>query len=431
MYKASSWLSTRTPLRPRRVVGPFALLALTVCALALPAAPAAASPQPAIALPAEVSGLSSSKVQELLAGIPLNDLSATQLSEALSQLPGLSTLPVGQLQGALTQAIEQLQGKGDALGQLGNTAELVSKVETVLKTLLSPSQLLSLLKGENLTTLLSGALGSSEPSQLIDKLLQLNSANPVQLVEEILADVNPAKLQALLGGTTLTGESPTKSTVGELASKLGTTVGDLASSVGVTAEELPAAATALTANLTNGKTLGILDGLTELSLGVVVPAKESGSGGSGGTGGSGGSSGSAGSSGSGGSGGTSGNGTSGAPGSTTLIVESPAAQSTGAASPAAKATKATVKVISHKVRGNDVTVVVQVSGAGKLTLAGKGVRSVSKQTSTAERVTLRTVLTKAGVASRKRRRDLKVELNASFKAISGSSAASTATVVFG
>jgi hypothetical protein len=427
MYKASTWLSTRTPLRSRRVVGPFALLALTVCALALPAAPAAASPQPAIALPAEVSGLSSSKVQELLAGIPLNDLSATQLSEALSQLPGLSTLPVGQLQGALTQAIEQLQGKGDALGQLGNTAELVSKVESVLKTLLSPSQLLSLLKGENLTTLLSGALGSSEPSQLIDKLLQLNSANPVQLVEEILADVNPAKLETLLGGTTLTGESPTKSTVGELASKLGTTVGDLASSVGVTAEELPAAATALTANLTNGKTLGILDGLTELSLGVVVPAKESGSGGSGGTGGSGGSSGSAGS---GGSGGTSGNGTSGAPGSTTLIVESPAAQSAGAASPA-KATKATVKLISHKVRGNIVTVVVQVSGAGKLTLAGKGVKSVSKQTSTAERVTLRTVLTRAGVASRKRRRDLKVELKASFKAIGGSSAASTATVVFG
>jgi hypothetical protein len=428
-------LSTTVPSRTRRVIGPTVLSALVVLVVSLPAASAQASPAPAtptVTLPGEVSGLPSGKVKEALSGIPLGDLSATRLGEVLAKLPGLSALPSGLSQGdlatELANAIEALAGEGDTLGQLGNPATLVSKLNlSSLEGLLSSDELLGLeLAGHSLSSLLTSGLGLPEPDQLLEGLLS-SASKPEQLLEQVLADVDSGTLEGLLG-TIPTGEPVSKTTVGELASQVGTTDEGLASSLNTTTTELPPSAMALTTPLTNGKTLAVLDGAKELNLATLVPSN----GGSGGSGGSSGSGGSGGSGGTGGPGGDSGDGSNVTPGGTTVILNNLPQQSSGASAAGAKPAVGKVKIISRKVRGSVVTMVVQVSGAGRLTVAGKGVRSVSEQTSKAERVTVRTALTKAGVASwRKHPRDFKVKLEASFKPIDGASASATSGVTFG
>jgi hypothetical protein len=452
MSLTSPGLSTTAPSRTRRMAGPMALSALVVLVVSLPAATAQASTAtatPTVTLPGEVSGISSGKVKEALSGIPLDDLSATQLGEVLAKLPGLSDLPSGlsqkDLATELTNAIEALAGEGDTLGQLSGPATLVSKLNlSTLEGLLSSNELLSLLlPGHSLSSLLTSGLGSPEPEQLLSGLLN-SASKPEQLVEQVLAGIDSGKLEALLG-TLPTGEPVSRTTVGELASQVGTTDAGLASSLDTTTGELPASAMALTTPLTDGKTLAVLDGAKELNLATLVPSNggSGGSGGSSGSGGSGGSSGSggsdgSGSSGSGGSGGTggpggdSGNGSNGTAGGTTVIVDNLPPQSDGASAAGAKPVVGKVKIISRKVRGNVVTMVVQIPGAGRLTVAGKDARSVSEQTSTAERVTLRVALTKAGVASARRHpRDFKVKLEASFKPIDGTSSSATSSVTFG
>ena len=91
-----------------------------------------------------------------LEGIPLSELNAEELTEALAALPGLGKLPTGTLEEALSKTLATLTGKGDTLGQLTNPADVVSMLETELKSLLTLPELLSLLKGESLTTLLNG-----------------------------------------------------------------------------------------------------------------------------------------------------------------------------------------------------------------------------------------------------------------------------------
>jgi hypothetical protein len=431
MHTPSIWLFAKTLARARRLAVPTILSGLVVLVVGLPAGAAQAGPTPKLTTPElttpEVSGLPTNEVQELLGGIPLNDLSAAQLGEVLSKLPGLGALPAGQLRTALTGTIESLAGKGDTLGQLNNPTELVSKLESVLTTLLSPQDLLNLLNnGKSLGTVLTGGLGSPEPSQLLDGLLSASST-PKQLIEQVLADVNGGKLEALLG-TTLAGAPVNETTVGELAGKLGTTSEGLASSLNSTASEFPASALALTTSLTDGKDLGVLDGLKELSLATVAEPKEGAAGGGGGSGASGGSGSSGGAGGAGGPGG----GTNGTPSSMTLILDELRSQNAGSTTAAVKPASGKVRIIARKVRHNTVTVTVRVPGAGRLTLTGHGVRSVSKQTSTAEQVTLRTVLTTAAVASEHaHRHGIKVKLTAAFKPVDGSSSASATTAVFG
>jgi hypothetical protein len=390
---------------------------------------------PDTSAPVSVSALPAGEVEEVLSSIPLKDLTATQLSEVLSHRVGLSALPTGPLREALTKTIEGFTAKDDTLGQLVSSSELPSKLETQLNELLSPSDLLSLLKGQSLSSVLTKALGSLHASQMLGGLLT-SAAEPEQLIGQALATSNPEKLKALLG-TTLTGEPFSEGTVGELASEVGTTPEGLAKDLNTTESQLPATAMALTAPLSNGKTLGVLDAVEGLDLGVLGSTKEEtpegsggGSGGSGGgSGGSGGNSGGSGG-GSGGSGGA-GGGSSGTPASTTIVVNLPG-QSTTALSTSTKTTPAKIEILSRKTRGDAITIVVRVPSAGKLTLTGSGVKTVSKQADKAERVTLRTVLTKAGAASLlKHGHRLKVELNASFKETAGPSASTGTTVGFG
>jgi hypothetical protein len=415
-------------------------ISLVAFLVALPTAPASASSStPKITLPATVSALPSSEVENLLSGIPLGDLTTAQLTEVLSKLPSLSGLPADKLKEALTNVIEGLDKKDAPLGQLLDPTEIVPTLETELKKLLSLPELLSLLKGENLTTKLTEALGSLDPSQLLGTLLS-SSGTPEQLLTKLFATLNPEKLL----DTTLTGEPFSKATVGELAGDLGMTTATFAKELNTTTTQLPETATALTTPLTNGKILGVLNGLGGVTLSLLgssenkgkeaskettkenskETAKENGgsqskettretSNGSSGPG----------------------NPTPAGPQGTAVIVSVPLAQTGSTQSPAAKSARSTkktgkIKVLSHRVRGKVVTVVVQVPAAGKLALDGTGVALVRRETAKAERVTLRTVLTKAGVTSLRRHHRLRVKLAVSFKITGGPSSSSLLTVTF-
>jgi hypothetical protein len=436
MHTSATWLAKRTSVGPLKAAAIALVLAFSALLvnLAVPAGASAAGAIPDATPPVSVSAVPPAEVETVLSGIPLKDLSATQLSEVLSRTPGLSALPAGSLNSALTETIKGLTAKGDTLGQLASSPELISKVETQLNKLLSPSQLLSLLEGHSLSSVLSEALSGLQARQILGELLS-SSGEPKQLIEQLLAAPSPEQLQALLGST-LTGEPFSESTVGELASDAGTTPEGLAGDLNTTTLQLPASAMALTAPLTNGKTLGVLDAVEGLDLGLLSFPKEEtpeGSGGSGGgSGGSGGGSGGSGGShgGAGGSGGT-GGGSSGTPASTTIVLNDLPAQSTGAMRSSTSTAVAKVKILGRKVKGDTVTLVVQVPAPGRLSLTGRGVRTVSEQTDKAERLTLRTTLTKADAASlRKHKHRITVKLKASFTRVDGPSSSAATTAAF-
>lgn len=425
----------------------------------------------------------SGAISSLLKGNPnatINELLGS-VNGLISGLLGSSITP-GQLIGALSQS--QLSGLlGDAtqaLGSGGNGAG-VSKLLSGLTGGLNTEQLASLknilgpltsaLSSGELTTLtgalqtllstgsvkglltpiletLKGLLSGTSLTQLEGLLseLKLNSLSPTKL-QELLGGLNSSEISTLLGGVLgsvsspslvepviddLLGNLPVSSTnAGSLAGELGVSVETLAKDLGTT---LTSATPTLTATLgTGGPLLSLLNGLGGLKLTLLSP--ESAAGGNGGAGGAGGS----GSGGSGGSGsegvGNGGSGSSGTPaGSTTVVLNTttPAAASPTAA-PRAVVAKATgkIKIISHKVKGDVATIVVQVPAAGKVTLTGGGVKSDTRKPGKAERVTLKVKLSKAGTASlRRHNHRLKVKLKAAFKPTKGTSSSAAATVTF-
>jgi hypothetical protein len=144
-------------------------------------------------VPASVSAVPSGEAEELLSGISLSDLNTAQLTEALSSLPGLSGFSPSKLNPALRKAIESLQVKNAKLGKLLEPSEVVPTLETELKKLLSVLELLSLLKGETLTSKLTAALGSLTPSELVDTLVS-SSASPQTLLAQAFAGINTQAL---------------------------------------------------------------------------------------------------------------------------------------------------------------------------------------------------------------------------------------------
>jgi hypothetical protein len=319
------------------------------------------------------------------------------------------------------------------LAVLGS-GELASKLQaklTELLTLQELTELPSLLEGKSLSSVLDTALGSVGARQVLGELLA-SAGEPEQMIEQVLGASSPESLQALLGST-LTSGPFTASTVEEVAQSAGTNAEGLASDLDTTSTQLPANAMALTAPLSDGKTLGVLDALDGLDLGLIGPEQEeAGAGAGGGSGGSGGgASGGSGGSGANGSGGGSGGagGGSSAPGGITLVVNEPATQGATALRQTTVAALAKVKILEHKLRGDVVTLIVQVPAAGRLTIAGKDVRSVGRQTDKAERVMLRIALTKAVLASlRRHRRSSGLTLDAYFAGVDGQSSKASAVV---
>jgi hypothetical protein len=377
----------RTPAAGRlRLLATLALCTATFALLAvLPTVPARAS-TPSLTAPSQA------QVDSLLGQVPLDKLNAGQLSEVLSQLPDLSGLQGLPLQEALDKVIEKLLGEGATLEQLlgsETTTTLSSTLKEVVGLLGTP---LETLLGGNPLGKLTEALQSTDPSEVIAKLLG-SSSNPQALIETILSALNPANLQTLLGSV-LSGAPFSKTTVEGLAGQLGTTPQKLAEDLGKTAAALPATAMALTAPLKNGETLAVIDGVT------------------------------------GGTGAPGGNGSSSSPGTTTVVVM-PASASAASPTGAAAGKTGKLKVISHKVKGDRATVVVEVPSAGKLSVGGKGLRTISRETAKAERVTLHPGLTRAGISSlRKHHRKLKVPIKVSFKQTGGPSSSASVPLVF-
>lgn len=437
MYTLSVWLSSRVSVRARGMaaIGSIAMLPALTVGLAVPSAAGAAGgaggPGRAATLtpPVSVSALPSDEVEQLLSGVPLKDISAAKLSEVLSRLPGFKALAGDSLREALGKEIEGLQGEGDTLGQLLSSSDLVSGLEARLKELLSVPELTELelpllLEGKSLSGVLGEVLGSVTARQALGGLLG-SAGEPEQLLEQLLAAPSPEKLKALLGST-LSGEPFTKGTVGGLASEAGTTPEGLAKDLNTTSSQLPANAMALTAPLADGKTLGVLDAVEGLDLGLLTHEKtpEGAGGAGGGTGGSGGAGG--------GPGGAGGDGSPGAPGGATVVIDSLSAQGSASGGSSGAKALAKVKVLSRKVKGEQAVLVVQVPSAGRLALAGARVRPVHEQADRAERLTLRAVLTHAAAASlREHRRRVRMKLELSFVPVGGPTSSTTTTIAFG
>jgi hypothetical protein len=394
-------IRTSAPGRLRLLAG-AALAALTFAALAvLPTEPAQAS-TPTVTVP------SPSELEAALGKTPLQTLNRQQLAEDLSHLPAFEGLEAAKLEEALGKTIEALLGKGANLEELLKGGEgatiLREKLKEVLG-LLEPQ--LETLLGGNPRSKLAEALQSSGAKELLGKLLS-GSPEPQALIGQILAALGPERLQSLLGSA-LAGEPFSKTTVERLAQQLGTTSQALAEKFGASAGELPAAAMALTAPLRNGEKIGVLNGVGGMTLGVIKGAGEA-VGGAGGTGGTG--------------------SPSPGAGTTTVTIASSSPAPSGAGNAAAvKVGK--LRVISHRVRGQHATVVVEVPAAGSLAAAGRGLHSIRRETSRAERVTLQASLTRAGSSSlRRHHRRLKVPFKVAFQPVGGGSSSVTVPLLF-
>ena len=130
----------------------------------------------------------------------------------------------------------------------------------------------------------------------------------------------------------------------------------------------------------------------------------------------------------GGSGGSGGAGGS-SPGSTLVLLSVPGtAPGTPAAATAAKVGK--IKVLSHKVKRRQATLVVQVPAAGTLSTAGHGVRAVHRQASRAEKVTVHLALTGAGISALRRHHVMRVPLKVSFAPVSGAKSSASVALQF-
>jgi hypothetical protein len=426
MHTTSPRLALRAGIQKRLGTALALVLSVSLVGLlaALPTASASAAPAE---LPASITGILPVQLEGLLSELPINDLSTSELTEVLSKLPGLEGLPTE----AITKTVESLNG--GSLGTLLNPNELVPTLLSNLQTLLSPLGLEGLL-GSNSTATLTTALEGLNLDELLGSILGSN-ANPGELLTQLFGSLNPSSVEGLLGSL-LAGGPFSETTAGGLASELGMTVTELAGilNTGAIAET----ATALTAPLTNGSTLLALEGLNGLILGLLGPegSGEGSSGGEGGSGkgGEGGSGGSGSGGGTGGAGGTGASGTS-TPGGTTVVLV-PAAQAAATAAPAAASSAkktGSIKVVKHSVKGKTVTLVVQVPAPGKVSLGGKGIKTIQREAAKAERLTLRTTLTKASSSSLRKHhhRKLKVKLKAGYKMAGGPASSATVTVTFG
>jgi hypothetical protein len=423
----------------RRLGLPALATGLVGLAAALPSS-AAADVQPRVeaATPAasaqvNVTALTPQAVQQLLAqipaggsGIPAVDLEVPQLAKVLVELPGIDVLPsvsgpggTAAVETALREALEKLLAGGELpLGELLSSQTLLGELLPALETAtgLPIGERIETLLHTTPQALLGEGLGSLDLSELLAKLLG-SSANPTQLIDQLLEGLNPATLESLLGS--LPAGSPLQNLdLGELAGELGKTPQQLAETLGQTLATLPETAQAATQALSGGNELALIKGLEGLSFGLVEKSTEGA--------GSLGSSGNSSTGSDGGSGGT--------PGSTTILLTTPgsATASPTAASATASAAAGKVKIVSHKVKGNKATLVVQVPAAGKLTLSGSGFRKVTREAAKAERLTVQTTLTKARAASLRKHHSRKthVKLTSTFVPVSGhSSSASTSVSV--
>jgi hypothetical protein len=418
------------------------------------AAPATAPTAPLTTAPGEL--LAPGQLEELLAQLPLSDLSTAQLAqylaelediEALAQLHvelGLHELGLPRLEEGLAEGIEQL-GAGATLGELADPQQLVPALETQLDGLLTT--LLGSTLGAEQTQQLTEALEKVSLSQLVGALLE-TAKEPSELsglatlADGLLEKLEPAALTGLLGGSALEGPF-SATTVEEAAKELGTSSEALSGELGQTAAELPATATMLTAPVGGRKLLAVAPAAKGLALSLLggLPGEEEGGKGGGGEGeGEGGSGGEGKGSGLGQGGGGTSQSTGGAggqgasAGGTTLVVNLPASGSGAAPTTSAaqaNAPAAKVAILGAKTHGSAVTVTLRVPAAGRVTVSGAAVRARTVTAPRAGRLTVTLRLTRAGAAARHRHHGrLAVRVRAAFVSRAGVRSSAGATARF-
>ncbi len=432
-------IAPRTRCTPalRRLGLPALAAGLAGLAAALPSAAAGQtateqSSAPDISAHVEVSLIAPQQLQELLAQIPVggsalppSELEVPQLAKVIAELPGIDQLPsIGVLGGtagveaALREALDKLLAHEISLGELLAPQTIGGELLAALEqsTHAPVKELIGSVLDSSPTKVFEEGLGSAGLSELLSRLLA-GSEDADALLARLVEGLKPETLQSVLG--TIPGGLPAQSLdLGELAGSLGKTPEALAGALGQTIATLPETAGGVTRALANGDELAVLKGTESLAAGLVAKGAESTEG----LGASGGGTSIGERSAAGASGGPGGAG--GSPGTTTVVLSVPPA-----ASPAGAAAAGAVKIVGHSVHGANVTLVVQVPSAGRLTVSGAGFKKVTQQTAKAERVTVHTTLTRSRAASlRKHHRKQKIKLTSSFAPVSGHASSAAITV---
>jgi hypothetical protein len=375
-----------------------------------------AIPTGATASTAAVTPVSVNVSDGQLSTIDLNalGLESSQLASALVKIPALSAVPGGTLTSILTglpanatlqdllTAIKTATGievtAGEAIQAiLGDAATNPAVLSTLL------SDLASLLNGTPQGTQLEAVLGNLisglNPAQLEQLETQLGTVGtPAELASALVGKLAAGELTSAL--TTALGElGTTTTTTGPLAATAAAaTPSALAGELGLTEEALTKA-TGTSTPL--GPLRGFLDVLgtpSGLTLGT-VPS-------------------------------TSSNTTNTTGSTTTNSSSTTTASSTPVLTGAGKASTppGKVKIISRKLERHKLVLVVQVPGAGKLTVgAAHAKRRVIKATKTAT-MTVAVALTNAAIASISHKHKLTLQVKVAFKPTSGSASSATTTV---
>ncbi|HEY2719045.1 MAG TPA: hypothetical protein VGI52_05395 [Solirubrobacteraceae bacterium] len=337
-------------------------------------------------------------------------LQPNQLASALAQIPALGALPAGTLESVtaalpsntplsgLLSAIELATGIKVSVGEV--TQVVVgdpSADSSVLTGLLADaaSQLQGTPQGAQLAQLLENLLAGLSPDALQQLAGQLgiggNLAELASTLEQKLAkdELLPA-LESLLSqlGT------PIATTAGQLEGTLGTTPAALANELGLPESLLNTLTGVETPIGGTGGLLTALAGQNGTTLGTVPGASTS----------------------------TTNNSTTNNSTSTTMA---PATAAT-----AKKVAAGKVKILSHKVKGHTLTLVLQTPSAGQITVTAAHAKRVSKKVAKAMTTTLKVPLTKAGIAATKGRRKLNVKVKVAFKPTSGASSSAAAQARF-
>jgi hypothetical protein len=414
---------------PRRAAGALTsrigavVLLGAICAL-LAAVPAGASASTPSVTPADVSvssaelatikldalGAQSSQLAAVLADIPaLGALSTGTLDSLVEALPANSTLQ------SLLSAIKTATGVEVTAGEvtqvlLANPTEDPAALATLL------GDVASLLQGTahapQLQEILENVIDGLTPEQLqqLETVLGI-SGTPQELAGTILDKLAEGELTSELATAVDDLGTTTATTGSELATALGTTPAALAGTLGMSEGVLDSAAGASTPLASMGGMLTALANPDGLTLATVPSGLTGGTGGNGASGT---------------------NGANGTSSTTTTTSSTTSGAATPAAATKTAAKSAKIQIVSHKVKGDVLTLVVKVPAAGSLTVSAAHAKAVKRKATKAGTLTVKLHLTRAGAADvRRHHNKLSVKVTAAFKAAGGTASAASATVRFG
>jgi hypothetical protein len=407
LYLSNGTNGARSILRTRLAV---CVPAVSVVAL-LAAIPIGASASESSVTPASVN-INAGELANLDASSL--GLESSELASALVKAPALSALPTGTLDsllaglptdGTLQDLLSEIKTAtgvevtaGEALGVvLGDAAANPEVLSQLLGE--APSLLHGTPQASALEAVLTNLISGLAPTQLQQLESQLGtSGNPAELASALAGKLANGELESEL--STVLGElGTTAATTGsQAAATAGMSDGKLASELGVGEDALKAATGTSTPLGSLGGVLDALASPTGLTLATVPSDTTTTNGGS--------------------------TTTSNTSTTNTSTSASPVAAASGKSSPVS----GKVKIISHKLKGHMLVLVVRVPSAGELTVSGAHAKRELRKAKGAGTITLEVPLTSAAVADVRRTHKLKLRLEAAFRPTSG--AVSTASASF-